>query len=193
MTIETTEVKEWTINQAMKTGKVDETYGTEYVVSVNDFTGTFNKYFKKEPKTGDKMYGAIESGGKYGNKFKKADRPDAKPFVSTKDGKGNQAPRSYGAQQADKNDGQRQGMAINNAANYINSLSLTTGKQLNARDWSKAVHAYASALYSRGELRQLDLSDEAKVLDADQLPQSVQDMFGIHDPLNNSANEQAAK
>lgn len=48
----------------------------------------------------------------------------------------------------DNSDGQRQGMCINNAANFINA----TEGPMKPSEWAKKVHDYAAALYTLGDL-----------------------------------------
>lgn len=165
-----TETQDWTIVNAMETGETDATYGTEYVVKFDEHDKTLNKYFQKKPKAGDKLYGYIETGGKYGDKFKKVQREQTGGFQKN--------PPSYSKPQAKaaytpNNDGQRQGMCLNNAANTVNGMTLSSGNTLTPRQWATAVHTYASALYSLGDLKELPMEE------ASTIPASVADAFGI--------------
>jgi hypothetical protein len=60
--------------------------------------------------------------------------------------------RSFGGPAKDNSDGQRQGMCINNAANYVNSQ----GKDYSPADWAERVWGYANAIYSLGDLKKED-------------------------------------
>jgi len=54
----------------------------------------------------------------------------------------------------DNSDGMRQGMCINNAANYVNSLEFP--QALTDREWASLVHSYATALYILGDLKEAE-------------------------------------
>lgn len=57
--------------------------------------------------------------------------------------------KTYGGSPSkDNSDGQRQGMCINNASNYVNSQS----KDYTPVQWAERVWRYANALYSLGDL-----------------------------------------
>ena len=129
----------------MPTGKNNATYGVEYYVKFNESEDTFRLWFKKAPEAGQTIDGDIADG-----KFKKA-KKEWKPQEgggSTGQGGTSPAPsRSY----KDNSDGMRQGMCINNAANYVNSLEFP--KALTDREWAELVHSYATALYILGDLK----------------------------------------
>jgi len=127
------------IQNIMPTGKKDKFGNAEYFVKFVESEDTFKLYFKEPRKTGDKLEGHIE-----GYKFIK------KPFVSSKTTSGAKPKRTYGAVEKDKQDGQRQGMCFNNAANYVNNHA---GDKAVAEDvWAKKVWGYAKALYDLGDL-----------------------------------------
>lgn len=88
------------------------------------------------PQIGDELYGTIEE-TKFGQKFKSA----PKPF-------GGSSPRR---EYHDNSDGMRQGMCINNAANFVTAHAPET---IEAADWAQMVHDYASELYLLGDLGQ---------------------------------------
>lgn len=126
----------YTIESAMKTGKKSPTYGEEFYVKFEESEDTYTLWYKTAPKKGQEQAGAIE-----GSKFKKEKAPYAgKPSAPNTGPK-----KTYNG----NSDGQRQGMCINNAANYVNSLDM---KALTDREWAKTVHAYATALYVLGDL-----------------------------------------
>lgn len=143
----------YTVKAAMGTGKTSQMYGVEYYVQFADTEGSYALWFKKEPQVGDKVDGTIT-----GSKFKKA-KKEWKPQEggSSQDQSGTSRPpsRSY----KDNSDGMRQGMCINNAANYVNALEFP--KILTDREWADLVHSYATALYVLGDLQQ---SEEAKTV-----------------------------
>lgn len=128
-------VETYTVQNAMKSGKNSDTYGEEYYVKFVESEQTFPLWFKKDP-TGQKINGSIE-----GSKFKKdkTPPPDEKPTS---------APSSRGRYDSD---GQRQGMCINNAANYVNSCATEI---VTPEKWASTVYGYANALYALGDLGQ---------------------------------------
>ena len=127
--------EKYTIETVMKTGETSQTFGSEYYVKFAENEGTYKLWFKKDPTAGQQIEGTIN-----GSKFAKAKKaytpPAAKP-----------AAKSYSRK--DNSDGQRQGMCLNNAANYVNEHS----HELVAADlWAKTVWTYANALYLLGDL-----------------------------------------
>lgn len=86
------------------------------------------------PQVGDELYGNIEQ-TEYGQKFKS----ESKPFA------GGGQKREY----HDNSDGQRQGMCINNAANFVNSM---VSADIQAHEWAEMVHSFATELYKLGDL-----------------------------------------
>lgn len=125
----------YTIEQVMETGETHETYGKEYHVKVQ--TGeTFKKWSTKPLSPGDSLEGEIVDG-----KFKK--KPYEAPAYSG-------PKKTYGAVQAEKSDGMRQGMCFNNATLYVNSQFLN--KELSETEWADKVWDYANALYAKGDL-----------------------------------------
>lgn len=124
-------VETYTVQNVMPTGKSSPTYGKQYYVKFVESEQTFPLWFKTEPKEGAKIDGEIN-----GSKFTKAKKQEISPATS--------APRGrYDS------DGQRQGMCINNAANYVNSMAteLATPEK-----WAKTVWLYANELYKLGDL-----------------------------------------
>lgn len=132
----------YTVQNVMPTGKSHATYGTEYYVKFVESEDTFTLWFKTVPKAGDKIDGTIN-----GNKFTKK----KKEFVSGQTKTGTPAKRTYGAIQADRGDGMRQGMCFNNAAQYVSDHSSAIE---NPEVWAKTVFTYAKALYDLGDLNQ---------------------------------------
>jgi hypothetical protein len=126
-------VEAYTVQNAMKSGKKSETYGEEYYVKFVESEQTFPLWFKKDP-TGQKINGTIN-----GSKFVKDKTPqaDEKPKFS---------PTNRGRYDSD---GQRQGMCINNAANYVNAQATELVDDLK---WAQTVWKYANALYLMGDL-----------------------------------------
>lgn len=174
-------MSEFTITTSIETGKVDPEWGNEYIIKIAESSDSFKINSKTKPEDGSKIYGTIEQ-GKWGPWFKRGKNPNAKPYVNTKDSRGNEAPRSFGAQQADKSDGMRQGMCMNNAAAYVAAIS--EGKDLNPRQWSDAVYAYACALYSKGDLKVVEASP---ISDADLNAAGISDdeIQGINEAPSN--------
>lgn len=133
----------YTVKGVMKTGKSNPTYGTEYYVQFNESENSFAMWFKKDPEVGQQIEGDIE-----GSKFKKAKKEwNANQTASA----GTRPATSPTTRSRDNSDGMRQGMCINNAANYVNALEFP--KALTDREWATLVHDYASALYALGDLK----------------------------------------
>lgn len=131
----------YTIKAALPSGKDDPKYGKEYIVQVEEDSRTFKVNRKDEPKVGDTLDGEIVD-GKYGAYFKKS-------------ALGTPYPVKGGGKPYDS-DGQRQGMCINNAAAYVNTMEFLgpDGKPgpLTDKEWAETVHSYAQALYRIGDL-----------------------------------------
>lgn len=149
----------YTVTTVMETGKSSPTYGTEYHVKFAESEQTFQLWFKKAPLQGDKVYGNIN-----GNKFKK----EKKEFEPTQQTGQAPAKRTY----QDNSDGQRQGMCINNAAQYINAQN----EKLTPSEWAESVRAYAQALYGKSDLAKAEVKEEAE---AAEISTSVQEIFGV--------------
>lgn len=144
----------YTIQQTMPTGKSHEKFGSEYQVKFVESEQTFALWFKKEPQPNDTIDGEIN-----GNRFKKVRKewnPDQKPAAPAK---------QYNNS---REDGMRQGMAINNAAQYVAAIS---PEPLKPSEWARAVSQYARALY--------DASDLNAQPEASQDVKSVKDIFGV--------------
>lgn len=152
---------QYTVRQATPTGKVDSTYGTEYIVHFLDDQREV-KMSRQKPV----MEGQIENGtivdGKFGAYFKKD------PFVPGQTSTPVQPATSSFVTTKPSSDGMRQGMCINNAANYVNALEAKLGYS----EWAKEVHGYASALYSQGDLA--EIYDETAT---DDLAEKVKNVF----------------
>jgi hypothetical protein len=152
----------FTVKSVMPTGKTHATYGTEFYVQFNEVEQAFPLWFKSAPEIGTPVGGEI-NGGKF-KKVKKEYTPEATP--STPGGASSSAPR---APYKDNSDGMRQGMCINNAANYVNSLDFPKGPLTDA-EWAQTVFSYANALYRLGDL--------TKAQEGSQDVASVAAMFG---------------
>lgn len=148
-----------TIKQVMATGEESEKYGKAYHVQFEENDTPVTKWSMKELKVGDNLYGEVKDG-----KFVKDPyNPSAgqKQFESKKN---NDA----------RNDGQRQGMCINNAATYVAQFS---PEKLSATDWAKEVHKYASALYAIGDLE--NFMDDLTDADLMEKMTAVEQVFGV--------------
>lgn len=136
----------FTVKGAMATGKQDPKFGTEFYVQLNEMADTAKLWFKQAPEVGSTL--ELEQ-SKYGwKKVKKEWNPNGP--APTQQATGAPA-QSSGRSYKDNSDGMRQGMCINNAANYVNSLEFP--KALTDREWAVLVHDYASALYVLGDLK----------------------------------------
>lgn len=135
----------YTVKAVMPTGKTSPTYGTQYHVQFNEVEGSFSMWFKTAPEVGKTIDGTIE-----GTKFKKE-----KKAWNSSEGHGSKSPGgsspARGRSYKDNSDGMRQGMCMNNAAAYINTLEFP--KALTDKEWAELVHDYASALYQLGDLK----------------------------------------
>lgn len=140
---------QYTVRQATATGKSDATYGDEYIVH---FEGDARevKLSRKQPVVAGQVENGTIVDGKYGAYFKKD------PFVPGQKATGAPAPSSVPSKPAykDNSDGQRQGMCLNNAANFVAAQHPSDPNRipLNYTEWANEVHAYASALYALGDL-----------------------------------------
>lgn len=157
----------YTVKDVKPTGKDDPNFGVEYFVQFNEDPRTVTVNRKNPVNVGDSWDGTITE-SKWGTKFKKA------PFVP-----GNPSPvpaasaASAGSPPVkpvykDNSDGQRQGMTINNAANYV----AANHKELSPAEWAKVTHSYASELYRLG-----DLSNEPVDVTNDEDVRTVLDTF----------------
>lgn len=151
----------YTITDVMPTGESHEMYGTEFHVKFAESEQPFKLWYKAAPAVGFVQEGTID-----GSRFKKAKkdytRPAEKPMVAKSIGK-----PAY----KDNSDGQRQGMCINNAANYVAATELT----LDSNEWAAMTHTYARALYTLGDLGQAIVTPQEKLNTA---VQNVKDVFG---------------
>lgn len=141
----------YTVESFAPTGKVDPTYGTEYIVKFNEDPRQVKLSRKKEVVVGQQENGTI-SDSPYGARFKKD------PFVP---GQSSPSPSQTPAQTpvfSGGSDGARQGMCINNAANYVNANPVA----YTADVWAENVHKFASALYALGDLT----AEEPSLLDS---------------------------
>ncbi len=158
----------YTIQSVMATGKSDPTYGTEYYVKFAESEQTFQMWYKTAPTEGQKQDGHIE-----GNKFKKAKKEWNPGGPSSGITRSSDQPKRPAYK--DNSDGQRQGMAINNAAAYVMA---TAEKPLNPSEWAQAVKAYAKALYDASDLtEQVEVTVTAEP--TVEAPKNVQEIFGV--------------
>lgn len=145
-------MNEWsnhTINTLTKTGTSDATYGTEYYVKFNGQNDTFKLWFQKEPEVGTEIEGKIYQGD-YGMRFKKKPRdPNATPSRTPMKASPKKNPFTPGV---NREDGMKQGMCVNNAANYVLKVTELNGIELDPEEWAKKVNQYANALYAKSEL-----------------------------------------
>lgn len=106
---------------------------------------------------GTKVYGTISDevsqGGKAYRKFKKEQREDGTPQTSGK-------PAFTGGRKPDNSDGMRQGMCINNGAQYV----ANNYAELTPEAYAKKVEAYARELYKIDLTKEEDLNDILKDL-----------------------------
>lgn len=106
-----------------------DNYGNlKYYVKFQGEADTVPLSAKKPPVVGDKKFGSIEQ-GQYGRYFKAAKNPNG---------------FSGGGSKYDS-DGQKQGMAIKSAADYVTKHSKD---KLAPNEFARAVEAYATALYN---------------------------------------------
>lgn len=131
----------FTVKAAMSSGKKSPTYGTEYYVQVDEMDDTATLWFKTAPKVGSEIELEQVKGV-----WKKVKVPYT-PKSQTTD----VAKKQWTPMKKDNSDGMRQGMCINNAANYVNSLEFK--KALTDKEWAELVHSYATALYVLGDLK----------------------------------------
>ena len=107
-----------------------DNYGNfKWYVKFQGEADTVPASFRTEPKKGEEKYGSIEE-GQYGKYFKGAKNPNAIGFSSGK---------------VDNSDGQKQGMCIKAAAEYVTQHSKD---KLSPIMFAAAVEAYATALYN---------------------------------------------
>lgn len=140
----------YTVKSVMPTGKEHATYGTEFYVQFNEIEQAYPLWFKKAPEAGTEVEGEVKDG-----KFKKA----KKEWKPNENAGGGSATKGAGrAPYRDNSDGQRQGMCINNAANYVNGLEFKKAA-LTDVEWAETVHSYATALYRLGDLKALESAE----------------------------------
>lgn len=133
-------MSEFTIESVMKTGKSSPQFGSEYYVKFHESEASFPLWFKSDPQQGQIVNGDIE-----GSKFKK----EKKEWNGTPTATTPSAPAATRPAYKDNSDGQRQGMCINNAANYVNAVA---SEAVDAKTWAKTVHNFANELYALGDL-----------------------------------------
>lgn len=159
----------FTVKTATPTGKNDPTYGAEYLVQFEEDTRTVKMSRKTVPQPGGVENGQIID-GKYGAYFKKD------PFQPTPGGGAvNPVEKKWTPVKRDNSDGQRQGMCLNNAANYVNTLQFDNA--LTDREWAQLVHSYATALYRMGDLKDADDQPAVTETTLEEAPKSVQQVF----------------
>jgi hypothetical protein len=148
---------QYTIKAVMPSGKVDPKFGQEFYVQFEEMNDSPALWFKSAPETGSQL-DLEQVNGRWKKVKKEWNQSHGAPT-------GQAAPTAAKAPYKDNSDGMRQGMCINNAANYVNTLQFE--KALTDREWASLIHSYAQALYQLG-----DLKSEADV------PENVADVFG---------------
>lgn len=128
-----------TIKQVMPTGDTHEKYGKEYHIQFAEVDTPVKKWSTKELAAGDILYGEVKDG-----KFVKDEYKPTPGFKAGERKRENEA----------RTDGMRQGMCMNNAANYVAQMF----PDLKEKEWAKKVWGYANALYSLGDLDGFDES-----------------------------------
>lgn len=147
----------FTVKNAMTTGKSSPTYGTEYYVQVNEMEDTVPLWLKKAPQPGDPL--ELENVNGKWKKVKKEWNPSQSAPTTAAPARSPRTPYK------DNSDGMRQGMCINNAANYVNALEFP--KALTDREWATLVHDYATALYALGDLKAPEPANMAELVSGD--------------------------
>lgn len=140
----------------MPTGKTSPKYGKEYYVQLEGNEDSFVLWFqdKNKPEVGKSLEGTIE-----GSKFTKEKKEWKLQEDGNSDGQSGTSPRQARSfSKKDNSDGQRQGMCLNNAANYVNTLEFK--QALTNREWSDLVHSYATSLYALGDLKAPEITPE---------------------------------
>lgn len=162
----------YTVKQATATGKVTAKFGTEYIVHFNEDEREVKMSRQKPVEVGQEEHGTIVD-SRYGAYFKKD--PYNPDLAKTAD----PVKKQWAPMRKDNSDGMRQGMCMNNAANYVNSLD--TGP-LTPKDWAKAVYSFATELYELGDLGYKDAPEDIKSqleTPLSEAPKSVQEVFGV--------------
>lgn len=137
------------------TGKDDPKFGTEFWVKL-DNEDVAKLWFKNAPAVGTEL--DLEKTDKGYKKVKKEWKPSSEKS-SSESSSSSSSSRSSATKPVykDNSDGQRQGMCINNAANYVNGLDIRddNGNSIILKDqeWADTVYGYANALYNKGDLR----------------------------------------
>lgn len=155
----------YTVKNATQTGKVDAKFGTEYLVNFNEDDRVVKMSRQKPVEVGQEENGTIVD-SKYGAYFKKD------PYVQQPSGGVvNPTKKEWTPIKKDNSDGQRQGMCLNNAANFVNNH---LGLEVDPKVWAETVHSFATALYNLG-----DLKEEVKTAPVvTEEAQSVMDLIG---------------
>lgn len=140
---------QYTVKAVANTGTVDPKYGTKYLVQFNEYQGDVSVSRKDAINVGDVFNGEVKVNS-YGAYFKKDPTPVSMEIADKA--------KSYkpGKQASD---GQRQGMCLNNAANYVSQHGT---KIMTPDEWADTVHSYAEALYNKGDLEIKPVSNQLK-------------------------------
>ena len=144
--------EKYTVQTAMPTGQQSPQFGTEFHVKFAESEQTFKLWYKNPPTQGQEVYGTID-GWKF-KKEKKEWNPSSNSAPAAQGAPSTQGTSSGFTRSRDNSDGQRQGMCINNAAAFVNN---NAPNGIEAKDWAKMVHAYATALYRLGDLTKEDV------------------------------------
>jgi hypothetical protein len=149
--------------------------------------GTVSVYWavKSLPRLGETFDGEITV-GEYGPRFSRTFDQNQQSYQRTS---ANGAPAGRPTSRPDNSDGQRQGMAINNAAQYVKEWAIKEGKKLSPAEYAQAVKAYAVAIYTNSDLSSVKVEDPLteqigsdtfdKAL-SEELDKKVADIFGAN-------------
>lgn len=160
----------YTVKSAQATGKVDPTYGQEFIVFFNEDPREVKLSRQNPVEVGQEEDGTIID-GKWGAYFKKTPWNGANAPAPAVAG---QAKAPVKPAYKDNSDGMRQGMCFNNAANLVNKMVELTGINPEPVQWARDVFGFARALYSLGDLTE-DLPPEE--IDFKDAPTNVQEIF----------------
>lgn len=157
------------IQKVIPTGKKEIMFGKpteEFHVKFAENEGTFKLWYQKPPVEGQEQWGVID-----GWKFKKEKAPEP-PQTSTDSGEF--VPRkTRSVLDKERSDGMRQGMCINNAAEYVKQI-----EKLDPKEWAATVHAYAQELYLVSDLYHEAPQDVVQQVSIDEAPANIKEILG---------------
>jgi hypothetical protein len=159
-----------TIKSVMPTGKSDPKFGTEFYIQFEEMNDAPSFWFKAQPDIGSTL--DIEKNDK--GQWKKVKKPwnPTQSAQSSPQSSSSQSSSGSTSKYKDNSDGMRQGMCINNAANFVNGLDF--GRILPDKEWANAVWSYARALYELGDLT----SEDEQVSPPEPVYESVAALMG---------------